>query len=74
VTTTSGEFIVRLPVLGARRREALRRDLAHEYGVSVAQQSIRLDRRIVDNVWVEKLTGVLEVLARRNQRKQKKPA
>jgi transcription-repair coupling factor (superfamily II helicase) len=74
VITTSGEFIVRLPVLGARRREALRRDLAHEYGVSVAQQSIRLDRRVVDNIWVEKLTSVLEVLARRSRHRHKTPA
>jgi transcription-repair coupling factor (superfamily II helicase) len=74
VTTTSGEFIVRLPTLGTRRREALRREFAQEYGVSIAQQSIRLDRRVVDDVWVEKLTGVLEVLARRRQRKQKTPA
>jgi hypothetical protein len=42
--------------------------------VSVAQQSIRLDRRVVDNIWVEKLTSVLEVLARRSRHRHKTPA
>jgi transcription-repair coupling factor (superfamily II helicase) len=70
VTTTSDEFIVRLPALGARRRETLRRNLAHESGVSVAQQSVRLDRRVLNGVWVEKLTSVLEVLARQGRQRQ----
>jgi transcription-repair coupling factor (superfamily II helicase) len=62
VITSESEFIVRLPVLGALERERLKRHFARERGVHVAQQSIRLERRLLKSRWIGVLTDVLEVV------------
>ncbi len=62
VITSENEFIVRLPVLGALERERLKRHFARERGVHVAQQSIRLERRMLKSRWIGVLTDVLEVV------------
>jgi transcription-repair coupling factor (superfamily II helicase) len=63
VITTDDEFIVRMPVLEPHRRAELQRHFRQARDVRVGPQFVRLDRRMVDGQWVEKLTDVLEVLA-----------
>jgi transcription-repair coupling factor (superfamily II helicase) len=63
VVTTDDEFIVRMPMLEPHRRAALQRHFRQAHDIRVGPQFVRLDRRMVDGQWVEKLTNVLEVLA-----------
>jgi transcription-repair coupling factor (superfamily II helicase) len=63
VVSSAEEFIIRLPILEGDQRERLRRRYARDASVKVGPQFIRLDRRALGEQWVEKLNGVLEVLA-----------
>jgi transcription-repair coupling factor (superfamily II helicase) len=66
VITTDSEFIVQLPVLDASARERLRQQFGADPGVRVGPQFVRLDRRMLDGAWTEKLASVLDALASRN--------
>ncbi len=63
VVASPSEFVIRLPILEAPARERLRRRFGRDTMVKVGPQFVRLDRRALDEAWVEKLMGVLEVLA-----------
>jgi transcription-repair coupling factor (superfamily II helicase) len=64
VTTSDEEFTVQLPIINAQGRERLRRRFGRDHSVKVGPQFVRLNRRAMNgDDWIEKLTGVLEVLA-----------
>jgi transcription-repair coupling factor (superfamily II helicase) len=62
VITNNEEFVVRLPILDAARRERLRRRYLRDTSVKIGPQFVRLDRRALNGNWSEKLIGVLEML------------
>lgn len=68
VITTDDEFIVRLPLVGNTEHDRLRRRFGRDSSIKIGPQFVRLDRRRLEQNWIEKLIEVLDVLGRESSR------